>query len=65
MRRGVIALSQGWGGTPGKEDVMVDGTCVNALIDTATHYENINAMPHMSSVPVRFEAVAPGVAVLA
>lgn len=65
MRRGVVALSQGWGGTPGKEDVMVDGTCVNALIDTATHYENINAMPHMSSVPVRFEAVAPGDAVAA
>ena len=55
MRSGVVALSQCWGGTPGKEDVMVDGSCVNALIDTDTHFESINAMPHMSSVPVRFE----------
>jgi len=55
MRSGVAALSQCWGGTPGKEDVMVDGSCVNALIDTDTHFESINAMPHMSSVPVRFE----------
>ncbi|MEO7690786.1 MAG: molybdopterin-dependent oxidoreductase [Sphingomonas sp.] len=54
MRRGVAALTQGWGGTPGQEDVMIDGSCVNALIDTDTHYENINAMPHMSAVPVRF-----------
>ena len=54
MRRGVVSLSQGWGGTPGQEDVLVDGTCVNALIDTAVHFEDINAMPHMSAVPVRF-----------
>jgi len=58
MRRGVVALSQGWGGLPGKEDVMVDGSCVNALVDTDKHFESINAMPHMTSVPVRFEAVA-------
>ncbi|MEP6786101.1 MAG: molybdopterin-dependent oxidoreductase [Sphingomonadales bacterium] len=57
MRRGVVALSQGWGGTPGKENIMVDGSCVNALIDTDTHYENINAMPHMTAVPVRFVPV--------
>lgn len=54
MRHGVVALTQGWGGVPGQENVMVDGSCVNALIDTDTHYENINAMPHMSAVPVRF-----------
>ena len=58
MRRGVVALSQGWGGLPGKEDIMVDGSCVNALIDTDKHFESINAMPHMTSVPVRFEQVA-------
>ena len=58
MRRGVVALSQGWGGLPGKEDIMVDGSCVNALIDTDKHFESINAMPHMTSVPVRFEPVA-------
>ena len=57
MRRGVVALSQGWGGTPGQEDIMVDGSCVNALVDTDTRFESINAMPHMSSVPVRFEPV--------
>lgn len=57
MRRGVVSLSQGWGGTPGKEDLMIDGTCVNALIDTDRNFETINAMPHMSAVPVRFEPV--------
>ena len=54
MRRGVVALTQGWGGTPGKDDVLVDGSCVNALIDTDRNFETINAMPHMSAVPVRF-----------
>lgn len=58
MRRGVVALSQGWGGIPGKEDIMVDGSCVNALVDTDKHFETINAMPHMSAIPVRFEAIA-------
>jgi len=57
MRRGVVALSQCWGGTPGEEDVMIDGSCVNALVDTDKHFESINAMPHMSSVPVRFVPV--------
>jgi len=57
MRRGVVSLSQGWGGTPGQEDVLTDGTCVNAIVDTAVHFESINAMPHMSAVPVRFVPV--------
>jgi len=57
MRRGVVSLSQGWGGTPGQENVLVDGTCVNAIVDTAVHFESINAMPHMSAVPVRFVPV--------
>ncbi len=59
VRPGVVSLSQGWGGTPGKEDILVDGTCVNALIDTDRHYESINAMPHMSAVPVRLITCTP------
>lgn len=54
MRRGVVALTQGWGGTPGKDDILVAGSCVNALIDTDRNFEPINAMPHMTAVPVRF-----------
>lgn len=65
MRRGVVALSQGWGGTPGQEDIMIDGSCVNALVDTDKHFESINAMPHMSSVPVRFEPVRQATAIAA
>jgi len=57
MRRGVVSLSHGWGGTPGREDVLIDGTCVNALIDTDVHFEDINAMPHMTGVPVRFAPI--------
>ena len=65
LRRGVVSLSHGWGGTPGKEDVLVDGTCVNALIDTDTNFEEINAMPHMSAVPVRFVRVEQPMAAVA
>ena len=35
----------------------IDGTCVNALIDTDVHFEEINAMPHMTAVPVRFAPI--------
>lgn len=54
VRPGVISISHGWGGLPdtaeGPDSV---GTNVNLLIDTDRHFEDINAMPHMSAVPVR------------
>ena len=53
LRRGVVSLAHGWGGVADAEDrPQVEGSAVNLLIDTDVHYEAINAMPHMSAVPV-------------
>ena len=57
LRDGVVSLSHGWGGAADREEFLRDGTNVNALIDTDVHYEDINAMPHMSALPVRLVAV--------
>ena len=53
LRRGVVSMSHGWGGIVETEDEpLTNGTGVNLLIDTDAHFEAINAMPHMSAVPV-------------
>lgn len=53
LRPGVVALAHGWGDPPGSNaDVKQSGTAVNRLIDTDRNYEAVNAMPHMSSIPV-------------
>lgn len=53
VRSGVVSIAHGWGALPGSnEDPAVTGSAVNALIDTDRHFEPINAMPHMSAVPV-------------
>lgn len=53
LRPGVISLAHGWGDPPDSNaDVTQVGTPVNRLIDSDQHYEPVNAMPHMSAVPV-------------
>jgi anaerobic selenocysteine-containing dehydrogenase len=53
VKPGIVSLAHGWGGLPGSnQDPAETGTAVNALIDTDCHYESVNAMPHMSAVPV-------------
>ena len=53
LRAGVVATTHCWGGLPDAAgDPARDGTCVNLLVDTDRHYEPINAMPHLSAVPV-------------
>ena len=48
-----------WGGIPGAEDhPELEGTSVNALIDTDANFEAINAMPHMSALPVSIRKAA-------
>lgn len=51
MRRGVVALTHGWGRI-GEMDPAHDGSCVNRLISANLSCESINAMPHMSGLPV-------------
>jgi len=58
IKRGVVSMAHGWGALPGSnEDPSVTGTAVNALIDTDKHYESVNAMPHMSGIPVNIAPV--------
>jgi len=53
VKPGVVSMAHGWGGlSDGTDDPRTTGTAVNALIDTDRHVETINAMPHMSAVPV-------------
>lgn len=53
LRPGIVALAHGWGDVPGSNaSVEQAGTAVNRLIDTDRNHEAINAMPHMSAVPV-------------
>jgi anaerobic selenocysteine-containing dehydrogenase len=58
LRSGVVSMAHGWGSLPGSnDDPSVAGTCVNALIDTDRNFESINAMPHMTAVPVNIVPV--------
>lgn len=53
LRPGVVSIAHGWGDQPGSgADVAASGTAVNRLIDTGLHHEAVNAMPHMSAVPI-------------
>lgn len=52
MRRSVVSLSHGWGGE--------DGSCVNRLTTADAHHEAINAMPHLSAIPVTLARVDGG-----
>lgn len=53
MKSGVVSLPHGWGGLPAEnEDPRAEGSCVNLLIDTDRNFEPINAMPHMTAVPI-------------
>jgi len=53
LRPGVVALAHAWGDPPGSNATVEQaGTPVNRLIDTNRNYEPVNAMPHMSAIPV-------------
>lgn len=53
VKPGVISMAHGWGALPGSnEDPAETGSAVNALIDTDRNFESINAMPHMTGVPI-------------
>jgi anaerobic selenocysteine-containing dehydrogenase len=53
LRRGVIAITHGFGRLPGEpSDPRVDGASTNLLISSKRDRESINAMPRMSGIPV-------------
>lgn len=61
VKPGVVSLAHGWGALPGSnEDPSVTGTAVNALIDADRNYEPVNAMPHMSAVPINIVPLTQG-----
>ncbi len=57
MRPGVISMSHCWGGLPDENlPYEVAGASTNLLVRTDKFVEVINAMPRMSSVPIRVVA---------
>ena len=53
VKPGVVSIAHGWGAVPGSnEDTAETGSAVNALVDNDRNFEPVNAMPHMSAVPV-------------
>lgn len=57
LRRQVVSLSHNWGGLePDPDDYQEIGSSSNALIRPGRNYEALNAMPHMTAIPVH---VAP------
>ena len=58
IRRGVVSITHGFGGLPEDgADFDQNGANTNMLIDPATPRESINAMPRMSGIPVRIQAL--------
>jgi hypothetical protein len=53
LRRGVISITHGFGGLPGRVDSQRDGVSVNLLTSSVHGRQTINAMPRMSALPVR------------
>jgi anaerobic selenocysteine-containing dehydrogenase len=57
LRSGVVAISHGFGGLPGREtDYRSEGVSTNLLTSTSENLQAINAMPQMSSLPVQIRA---------
>jgi anaerobic selenocysteine-containing dehydrogenase len=50
MRRGVIAVSHGFGGLPGDDARF--GASPNLLVSSDSDLQSINAMPRMTAIPV-------------
>ncbi|AMK19940.1 MULTISPECIES: molybdopterin-containing oxidoreductase family protein [Sphingobium] len=58
LKPGVITISHGWGGVPGRQgDPRAGGTSINPLISDHEHVEIVNAMPRMSAIPVNLKRV--------
>jgi anaerobic selenocysteine-containing dehydrogenase len=57
MRRGVVSMSHCWGGLPDEDRAYTEnGSSTNILVGTDDCVETINAMPRMSSIPIRIRA---------
>ncbi|MAL95130.1 MAG: nitrate reductase [Haliea sp.] len=57
LRRGVISITHGFGGVPGRTDPSRDGVSVNLLTSSLQERQPINAMPRMSGLPVNIHKV--------
>ncbi len=58
LRSGVVSMSHGWGGLPDEKlPYEGDGANTSMLLKLDQDFETINAMPRMSSIPVRLRRV--------
>lgn len=58
LKRGVVSMTHGFGGMPGEEtDYRERGASISKLISLDRDCEPLQAMPRMSGVPVRIEAM--------
>jgi len=60
MRKGVVAISHGWGGNGGDRNKnAVLGQSINELMPSQERRETINFMPWYSALPVKISTVLP------
>ncbi|MET0627965.1 MAG: molybdopterin-dependent oxidoreductase [Acidimicrobiia bacterium] len=52
LRRGVLSMTHGFGGLPGDDDPLLHGASTTRLLSLSSGAQSINAMPHMSAIPV-------------
>lgn len=61
LKPGVVSMTHGFGGRPDEEvDYQQRGASVSPLISLSRDCEPLQAMPRMSSIPVRIDAVTGG-----
>ena len=59
LRRGVVALTHGWGKNPDQtSDIDIDGVNIGQLISVEEHYARYSGIPLMSGIPITLRRVS-------
>lgn len=58
LRRGLVALTHGWGKNPGQStDLKKDGTNIGKLISVEENYARYSGIPLMSGIPIKLKCI--------